>query len=389
MIQWPRLIPVVARLASVFLLSACGRDGAAPTDPDDVTPWSGDPAAFRWKLPAGVSAPVVPRDNPMSDAKVELGRRLFYDTRLSVNGAFSCASCHRQEFAFADAKNLSVGATGEVHPRNSIGLSNAAYQLSFGWAAPSTNSFELHALIPMFGDAPIEMGLKGRESQVVSDLQGVALYRQLFAVAYAGEPSPIRIENVVRSIAAFQRTILSFNAPIDRYRRGDAAALSVAAVRGMALFESRGCTQCHAGADFTLATVPGRAVEAFANTGLYNIGGTGTYPARNRGLMEVTGSALDMGRMKIPSLRNVALTFPYGHDGSVGSLDAMLENYARGGRVVQAGPNAGDGRDNPFKDSRLRAFALPPGDKADLLAFLQALTDSAFVTNTTLANPWR
>jgi cytochrome c peroxidase len=105
--------------------------------------------------------------------------------------------------------------------------------------------------------------------------------------------------------------------------------------------------------------------------------------------MEVTGNARDMGRMKIPSLRNVALTFPYGHDGSVGSLDAMLENYARGGRVVQTGPSAGDGRDNPYKDSRLRAFALPPGDKADLLALLQALTDSAFVTNRMLANPWR
>lgn len=325
----------------------------------------------------------------MSDAKVELGRRLFYDTRLSVNGAFSCASCHRQEFAFADAKNLSVGATGEVHPRNSIGLSNAGYQLSLGWAAPATTTFETHALIPMFGDAPIEMGLKGRESQVVSDLQGVAVYRQLFAVAFATDASPIRIDNIVRSIAAFQRTILSFNAPIDRYRRGESGALSAAAIRGMTLFESRGCTQCHAGADFTLATMPASAAEAFANTGLYNIGGTGAYPGRNRGLMEVTGRAMDMGRMKIPSLRNVALTFPYGHDGSVGSLDAVLENYARGGRLVQTGPNAGDGRDSPFKDPRLRAFPLPAGDKADLLAFLHALTDSTMVTNAKLSNPWR
>ena len=325
----------------------------------------------------------------MSDAKVELGRRLFYDVRLSVNGAVSCASCHRQEFAFADAKNLSVGATGEVHPRNSIGLSNAAYQRSLGWAAPATTSFEQHAMIPMFGETPIEMGLKGRDAQVVTDLQGVALYRQLFAVAFGGDASPIRTETIVRSLAAFQRTILSFNAPIDRYRRGEASALSAAAGRGMALFDSRGCVQCHAGADFTLATIADRSAEGFANTGLYNIGGAGAYPARNRGLMEITGNPADMGRMKIPSLRNVALTFPYGHDGSVGSLDAVLENYARGGRVVQTGPNAGDGRDNPAKDSRLRAFVLSPADKGDLLAFLQALTDSTLIRDVKLSNPWR
>ena len=96
-----------------------------------------------------------------------------------------------------------------------------------------------------------------------------------------------------------------------------------------------------------------------------------------------------MGRMKIPSLRNVALTFPYEHDGSVGSMDAVLENYARGGRLVQSGPNAGDGRGNPFKDPRLRSFALAPGDKSDFLAFLNALTDSSLVTNPKLTNPWR
>jgi len=371
-----------------LLLSACGGEGTAP-DPGDPLALSGNPADFRWDLPSGVMPPPVPSDNPMSPAKVELGRRLFYDTRLSVNGAFSCASCHRQEFAFADARNVSVGATGEVHPRNSIGLSNVGYQRSLGWAAPATTTLEMHAEIPMFGVAPIEMGLRGRESQVVSDLRGVALYRQLFATAFPGDPEPIRMETVVRSIATFQRTILSGNAPMDRYRRGDAAALSPAAVRGMALFESRGCAQCHAGADFTLATLPAAATSGFANTGLYNLGGTGMYPMHNRGLFEITNRPMDMGRMKIPSLRNVALTFPYGHDGSVGSLDAVLENYARGGRLVQTGPNAGDGRENPFKDSRLRPFALTSTDKTDLLTFLHALTDSSLITNPKLANPWR
>jgi len=182
---------------------------------------------------------------------------------------------------------------------------------------------------------------------------------------------------------------VSFDAPVDRYRRGDTRALEAAAVRGMGLFESKGCTRCHADEARTGAGRPGGPGGDFANTGLYNVGGTGAYPTPNRGLFETTARADDMGRMKIPSLRNVALTFPYAHDGSVGSLEAVLDNYVRGGRLVRLGPNAGDGRDNPFKDPRLTPLTLSDVERADLLAFLRALTDSSFVTNTRYANPWR
>ena len=377
---------------ALALLAACAADGIADgTAPsaDDPLLLSGNPADFRWDLPPGVAPPPVPSDNPMSPAKVELGRRLFYDTRLSINGAFSCASCHRQEFAFADARNVSVGATGDVHPRNSIGLANTGYQQTFGWAAPGITSLERHAEIPMFGVAPLEMGLAGREAVVLADLRTVPVYRQLFAAAFPSPTDPVTVASLTAAIAAFQRTLIAANAPVDRYRRGDTSALSASAVRGMAVFEARGCPACHAGPDFTLATQPASAATAFANTGLYNVGGTGAYPTRNRGLLEATGRPADMGRMKIPSLRNVALTFPYGHDGSVGSLEAVIENYARGGRVVQMGPNAGDGRDNPFKDPRLRGFVLSDTERRDLLAFLQALTDSTFVMNSRFANPWR
>ena len=374
---------------TLLILMACsGGDSVAP-DPADPLQLSGNPADFRWELPPGVSPPPVPSDNPMSPAKVELGRRLFYDTRLSVNGGFSCASCHRQEFAFADARNLSVGATGEVHPRNAIGLANTGYQRSFGWAAPATTTLEVHAEIPMFGVSPVEMGLRGREAALLAELQAVPLYRQLFASAFPSQRDPVTVPGIAQAIATFQRTLNAGESPVDRYRRGDPSALSTSARRGMTVFEAKGCAACHAGPDFTLATQPGAGEAAFANTGLYNIGGTGAYPARNRGLMETTGRAADMGHMKIPSLRNVALTFPYGHDGSVGSLEAVIDNYARGGRLVQVGPHAGDGRDNPFKDPRVRGFPITSAERADLVSFLQSLTDSTFVTNTRYANPWR
>lgn len=380
--------PWARGVVGLLLCLSC-RDATVAAPVDDPNRLSGNPADFRWVLPAGVTPPPVPGDNPMSPAKVELGRRLFYDTRLSINGAFSCASCHRQEFAFADARNVSVGATGEAHPRNSIGLANVGYQRTLGWAAPTTNTLEQHAPIPMFGDTPVEMGLQGREVTVETALQGVALYRQLFATAFPGEREPVTMANVVKSIAAFQRTLISFDAPVDRYRRGDTRALDAAAVRGMALFDAKGCTRCHADETRIGAGGPGAIGSAFANTGLYNVGGSGGYPRPNRGLYETTARTEDMGRMKVPSLRNVGLTFPYGHDGSVGSLEALLDNYVRGGRLVRLGPNAGDGRDNPFKDPRITPFSLSAVERSDLLAFLRALKDSAFVTDPRFANPWR
>ncbi len=357
-----------------------------------VDPLSGDPALFSWNLPAGVTPPPIPLDNPMSAAKVELGRRLFYDTRLSVNGAFACASCHRQDNAFADAKNVPVGTTGEAHTRNSMGLANVGYQRTFGWAGPATTALEAQALIPMFGDVPVELGLKGREAELLQRLRTEPIYQELFPKSFPGSNDPVTLPHVTRALATFQRTLVSFNAPIDRFNRGDSSALSASARRGQALFTSRRCAQCHGGTLFggTSATSgTGSPDVEFSNTGLYNVGGTGAYPTGNEGLFASTGRIQDMGRMKVPSLRNVTRTFPYGHDGSVGSLQEVLDNYARGGRLVTSGPNAGDGRNNPFKDRRVSGFPMTAQDRQDLLDFLRALTDTSFVTNSRFANPWR
>jgi cytochrome c peroxidase len=324
---------------------------------------------------------------------VELGRRLFYDTRLSGNQTQACATCHRQEFAFADARSVPLGSTGEPHPRNSVGLTNAGYQLSFGWANPATRALEQQALIPMFGTHPVELGLDGREGELVQRLRDVPLYRDLFARSYPGQPDPVSLENLTRALAAFQRTLVSGNAPLDRWKRGDANAISAAAVRGEALFRSNRlhCIECHGGPFFSNALPggpPGAPLPSFFNNGLYNIDGAGAYPPQNTGLFEQTHQPADMGRFKVPSLRNVALTFPYMHDGSIGSLGEVIDHYARGGRLIATGPNAGDGRLSPLKDQRISGFVISAQEKGDLLAFLASLTDSTVVANRSLSNPW-
>ncbi len=393
---WASISSVVACLVAL----SCAGDGHGTVDP-----FSGDPAHFQWNLPPGFEPPTVPADNPMSAAKVELGRRLFYDTRLSGNGGFSCASCHRQEFGFADARNVPVGSTGEAHTRNSMSLANVGYQTTLNWGDPNTRTLEAQALIPMFGIHPVELGLAGLESTLVDRLKAEPLYQELFPKSFAGDADPFSVANVTRAIGAFQRTFISANAPYDRYRRGDANAISASARRGEALFFSQrlGCAQCHSGSVFSAAaegpplTPPQGANplppvphdQAFFNTGLYNVGGTGSYPERNRGLFEVTGRAEDMGRMRVPSLRNLVFTFPYMHDGSIGTLEDVVDHYARGGRLIGSGPNAGDGRLNPAKSELIKGFEITPQEKSDVVEFLRSLSDTSFTTTTRLSNPWR
>jgi cytochrome c peroxidase len=329
----------------------------------------------------------------MSDAKVELGRRLFYDTRLSGNQQFSCSSCHRQENAFADARNIPFGSTGEPHPRNSMGLTNVAYQPALNWADSATRQLERQALIPMFGDHPVELGLKGLEDELVARLRRVDLYRRLFAASFPGDPDPVTLEHVTQAIAAFERTFLSGDSPYDRAVRGESGAMSDAARRGESLFrgDRLKCAECHAGAFFTTFVRTREAPDVhpeFINNGLYNVGGTGAYPEPNTGIHAFSGVITDMGRFKVPTLRNVAVTFPYMHDGSLGSLSDVVDHYAAGGRTIPSGANAGDGSRSPYKSPLVAGFTITPAEKADLIAFLESLTDSTFLRDQRLTNPW-
>lgn len=348
---------------------------------------------YDWQLPEGYPAPAVPAHNPMSNAKIELGRQLFYDTRLSVNDTMSCGTCHIQALAFTDGKPRSVGATGVIHPRSSMSLVNVAYASRLTWANPLLDHLEDQALTPLLGDKPIEMGMAGREDEIAALLSSEAKYRELADAAFPGDEVPYSLLNVVRSIAAFVRSIVSFNAPYDRYLAGDESALSASAQRGMDLFFSERfeCFHCHGGFNFTDSTTHANTevvAVGFHNNGLYNLDGNGAYPADNTGLFDMTGKARDMGRFKAPSLRNVALTAPYMHDGSIGTLDEVLSHYARGGRLLEEGAYPGDGRLSPFKSEFVLGFDLTATDQTDLLEFLESLTDADVIANERWADPF-
>ena len=344
----------------------------------------GTPAEYEWPLPEGYPLPAVPEDNPMSQAKVELGRHLFYDTRLSGNGEQACASCHQPEHAFSEPRSQAVGSTGELNRRNSLALVNVAYNSTLMWAHPGLRRIERQLLIPMFGDTPIELGITGREDEVLARLREDERYQRLFGGAFPGEDR-LEFTHIVDTLACFVRSLLSFDSPFDRYAYGgDDAALDEPAIRGIGLFFSERfeCHHCHTGFNFTESTDHQSSAildNPFHNTGLYNVGGYNAYPAADEGLYELTGDPEDRGRFRAPTLRNVALTAPYMHDGSIPDLGAVLDFYAEGGRNVETGANAGDGRANTYKSQFVKGIDMTPQERAELLAFLHSLTDPAFL----------
>ncbi|MEM7247741.1 MAG: MbnH family di-heme enzyme [Acidobacteriota bacterium] len=347
---------------------------------------------WTWDLPEGFPTPSVPETNPMSAEKVELGRHLFHDVRLSGNETQSCATCHVQELAFTDGRAQALGSTGELHSRSAMGLTNVAYNSRLTWANHLMSQLEDQAMVPLFGDVPVEMGLT-EEEELLSRLWKDEDYVRLFAEAYPDQPDPISMPNVLQAIASFQRTLLSGDSPYDRYTRGETDAISDSAKRGMRLFfsERLECFHCHGGFNFSDSVDHAGLVEeerAFHNTGLYNVDGEGAYPSSDRGLHELTDRPEDMGAFRAPTLRNLAVTAPFMHDGSIPDLAGVLDHYAAGGRRIESGPNAGDGSANPYKDEFVVGFILNEQEKTDVLAFLETLTDEGFLTDPRFASPF-
>jgi cytochrome c peroxidase len=373
--------------ACAALLTACGDPTPEPA------PDAGGADAWAWELPEGFPEPRVPEDNPMSAVKVELGRRLFYDTRMSLDGTFSCGTCHLQELAFTDGRAQGLGVTGQLHPRSSMSLANVAYFATLNWANPNETALEHQALGPMFGTEPVELGLADREDELFATLGADPTYVDLFARAFPEADGAISVDTITKALAAFQRTLISGSSPFDRYVRGDSDALSESAVRGLDLFfgEQLECFHCHNG--FTLADSVDHSGQAFVerpfhNTGLYNLDPLGSYPERNEGLFTHTGKLEDMGRFRAPSLRNIAVTAPYMHDGSIPDLDGVIDHYAAGGRTIAEGEYAGVGAENPNKSEFVTGFVLTDQERADLKAFLESLTDEAFLTDPRFSDPF-
>lgn len=337
---------------------------------------------YTWDLPQGFPAPRVPASNPMSEAKVLLGRHLFYDKRMSINGTQSCASCHRQELAFTDGRATALGATGQNHPRSSMSLVNVAYAAALTWSNSTLRSLEEQALIPILSDHPVELGLHDRAGAFLKLIAADPVYRPIFAQAFP--ESGVTLANVTKALAAFERTIISARSPYDRYYfGGDRTAISESAQRGQSLFFGdavAGCFHCHSGLNFSDG--------AFHNTGLYNTPGSLHYPLPNLGIYQQTRKLADAGKFRTPSLRNIALTAPYMHDGSIATLEEVLDHYAAGGRTIADGPYAGRGHDNPHRDARMTGIALTPQNRQDLLEFLRSLTDTELTHDPRFANPW-
>jgi cytochrome c peroxidase len=350
---------------------------------------------FNWSLPSWVPEPWVPKDNPMSSAKVELGRHLFYDKRLSADQTMSCASCHRQDKAFTDGLALSKGVTGEKSARSAMSLANVAYLPVLTWANPQLSSLEVQSLIPLFGEHPVEMGMAGKEQELFSRLRSDATYQRLFTNAFPkeareGVESLYSLSTLTKALASFQRSLLSFDSPYDRYKYGgQKTAMSTAALRGEALFfgEKMECYHCHGGFNFTdnirHSKLP-LSERGFHNTGLFNKDGRGAYPQNNPGIREFTGDPGDEGKFRTPSLRNVALTAPYMHDGSIATLEQVIrEHYALAGKAA-SGPNGA----SPIRSSLIAGFDVTDQEVKDLTAFLQSLTDQSFIRNPKHADPW-
>jgi cytochrome c peroxidase len=350
-------------------------------------------SSWSWNLPSYVPPPRVPADNPMSEAKFQLGRRLFYDKRLSGNGTLACASCHLQERAFTDGRMTGIGSTGEHTPRNAPSIVNSAWHGTYTWANPALVTLEKQAGNPLFGERPIEMGVNDQnKAEIVARFRSDADYRKWFKEAFPEKPDQIDFETIVKAIAAFQRGVISFDSRYDQYLQGK-IKLTEQEQRGHDVYfgEKAECHHCHGSVNLDDQFLHAKTREPetpFHNTGLYDVDGKGAYPFPNRGLFDSTGDPEDMGKFRAPSLRNIAVTAPYMHDGTVATLEEVVDIYSRGGRKIDAGPNAGDGALSPLKSSLIVKIDLTPQEKADLLAFLKTLTDESLLTAERFSNPW-
>jgi cytochrome c peroxidase len=319
--------------------------------------------------------PPVPisSDNPQTPEKVALGRALFDDQRLSADGQVSCSTCHQPDRAFTDGRTVAQGARQQAGTRNTPTLLNSVYLTSLFWDG-RRGSLEEQAADPLVN--PAEHGL-GNYEELLARVRADAAYAAGFRAAFGAAPESIRLEHVVKALAAFQRTLVAGDSPFDRYRYGgDPSALSDAQVRGLGLFEGRArCTACHTigkedalltdNAFHTIGIGQARSQSGLADRTIRLVGLSPSERDRSitrdpevaeLGRFAVTLKPVDIGRFRTPTLRNVALTAPYMHDGSVPTLAEAVER-----EVYYRGLESG------------RPLVLTPQERADLVAFLEAL----------------
>ena len=343
-------------------------------------------SSLEIQIPLGIPQDLwtyfVPKDNAMTAAKVELGRKLFFETRLSADGSISCASCHDPGRAFTDGKRVAEGIGGRHGTRNSPTLLNAMFNGGQFWDGRAA-SLEEQGKMPLIN--PDEMGnssLDNVAARIGAMPEYAKEFRQVFEAA-------VNIDGIAKAIAAFERTLVSANSPLDRYLSGDVNAMSEAARGGMALFRGKArCGVCHAfNQNFsTFAAFPFLTDMNYRNTGIAaNYDGFGALARRamnaardqsdgvpsevskheragELGRFLISGNTLDVGAFRTPSLRNVELTAPYFHDGSAATLEDVVRYYVKGGNQ------------NPNRDWQLEPVSLSDEEQKNLVEFLKALT---------------
>jgi len=265
--------------------------------------------------------------------RVNLGRHLFYDTKLSYNLTKSCVSCHDPLMAFTDGYRTSAGADGFNVKHNSISLLNAKYRTTYTWANPAITSLKMQLQFPFFNQGPNELGWKGKEQLILSRFSADSNYQTLFKKAFPDQRTPININNIQQAIISFEEQLVSYNAPYDQYLQGNMQALNKQAIAGMELFNSAkmGCVTCHSWEQ------PFKKIDTKYSSGI-----------------------------RVPSLRNVMLTAPYMHDGSIENIFELIRHY-----------------------EKKQSINLTKTAQQELIAFFNALTDTSYLSNKEILNPFQ
>ena len=315
---------------------------------DISEPENTGPVPYHLHTPEGFPDMEIPSDNPMTVEAVELGRELFFDPMLSMDYSVSCASCHFPAYAFSDTVAVSPGVHKDrVGKRNAYSLANVGY-LKALFMEGGVPSLELQVLAPMGERSEMDLQI----SEAVERMKKNELYVSLTEQAYGREVDPWVI---TRALAAYQRTLVSGDSPFDHFLyKNDQDAITAEAKAGWELFQSYKCASCHKG-------------HLLTDQGFYNIGLYQEYNDPGRG--RLTDDPKDHGKFRVPSLRNVALTAPYMHDGSLETLDAVIDHFASGGE------------NHPNKSDSIGSFELEEKEKEAMIAFLNSLTDSTFLYN--------
>ena len=338
------LPPAIFILPAIFTITAQAADvKPATAKPARKAPPKTAPKVEDIRVPLGLLPIQWPPENPYSHAKVELGKLLYFDNRLSADGSVSCATCHHPKFAFADGATVSTGIKGQKGGRSAPTVLNRAYNLAQFWDGRAA-TLEEQAKGPMMN--PIEMG--HTHDAIVTKLRAIPGYQPLFKAAFGTET--FDIDHVAKAIATFERTVLSGNSPFDQWKAGNKKAMAPDQVRGMDLYFGKAkCDQCHEGINFTS--------NSYRNLGI----GTDK-PHPDEGRYVVTKNPEDWGSFKTPTLREIANTAPYMHDGRFQTLQEVVDFYDKGGIP------------NKNLDKTMKPLKLTDQEKTDLVAFLKALS---------------